>query len=83
MAHDYKTILERALELDAVDRAKLVEALALSLAEEAGLDPDKALDPETLRKETSDRLEKNLERSREVTDARIDEVLERARKRRG
>lgn len=83
MAQAYETILRQALELDAVDRAKLVEALALSLAEEAGIDPEKAIDPETLRKETSDRLEENLQRSRAVTDARIEEVLERAKKRRG
>lgn len=83
MAKDYDTVLQHALQLDAVDRAKLVDALALSLAKEAGLDPEKAIDPETLRKETSDRLEKNLEKSRAITDARIEEVMERAKKRRG
>ena len=83
MPQDYESILKQAFELDAVDRAKLVEALALSLAEEAGLDPEKVLDPETLRKETADRLEKNLEKSRAITDARIEEVMARAKKRRG
>lgn len=80
MARDYDSILQQALELDAVDRAKLVHALAQSLAEEAGLDPEQALE---LREETRERLDQNLAKSRASTDARIEAALERARKRRG
>jgi hypothetical protein len=82
MAHDYESILREALELDAVDRAKLIDALALSLAEEAGLDPGLA-SAQMLSEETTTTLDENLEKSRAIMDARIEAALEKARKNQG
>lgn len=78
MARDYETLLREALELHPVDRAKLVEALARSLAAEAGIE-DKPL----IHAETAQRLDENLREAREIDDARIQAAIDKARKRRG
>ena len=45
MTQELDTLLQQALKLDAVDRAKLIDALARSLDEEAGIDPDAPITP--------------------------------------
>lgn len=78
MARDYDTLLREALELHPVDRAKLVEALAQSLAEEAGIDPNAAL----LAPETAQRIDDNLAKAKALEDARIQAAIDKAMKRR-
>jgi len=77
MARDYETILREALELHAVDRAKLVDALARSLAAEAGIDNNEAL----LNAETAQRLDDNLARAKKIEDARIEAAVAKAKAR--
>ena len=77
MALDYETILREALELHPAERAKLVDELARSLAREAGISEQPLLADETAR-----RIDANLERSRQLEDARIEAALEKARRRR-
>lgn len=78
MTSDYESVLREALQLDAVDRAKLVDELARSLAQEAGIADDPLISPATAR-----RMDENLEKSRQLDDARIQAALDKARKRRG
>lgn len=78
MASDYDTILQAALRLDAVDRGRLIDELARSLASEAGLDADALLSDETTRK-----LDDNLAQAKQLEEARIRAALDKAMKRRG
>ncbi len=78
MARDYDTILREALELHPVDRARLVEALARSLAAEAGIDSESLISPETSR-----RLDENLDEAKKLEDARIQAAIDKALARRG
>lgn len=78
MASSYDTILREALELHPVDRARLVEELARSLAAEAGVDSESLLTAETAR-----RLDENLNEAKELEDARIQAAIDEALKRRG
>ena len=78
MARDYDTILRDALELHPAERAKLVDAIAASLASEAGVDADALITAETSR-----RLDDNLKKSRELEDARIQAAIDKAKQRRG
>ena len=83
MTQELDTLLQQALKLDAVDRAKLIDALARSLAEEAGIDPDAPITPGPLLEAgTVAALDANLEKARAIEDARIEAALEKARKRR-
>ncbi len=75
MARDYDTILCEALELHPVDRAKLVEELARSLALEAGIDSESLIQPETTR-----RLDENLSKAKGLEDARIQAAIDKAMK---
>ena len=77
MPSDYDTILRQALELHPAQRANLVDALARSLAQEAGLDPEQLLKAET------DSVEDNLRKAKELEDARIQAAIDKAMKRRG